>query len=228
MDFFDKVYRPIVEKFGFHFSIEIKRRSYFPQSSGKVVIRSFPVTNLKAVDLTTPGRLVKITGWTSVAGAKPIRIAQVMSKLTRSALKDRFPGVDIYVESLRERDSRVDGTGQAVMILGETSSGMMLSGTALWRRGMSHEEVVQKAVNMFTQNSSHSICVDSLVQDKLLPYMALAKGQSSIRTSLITPHTKAAIAGLEAMSKVKFQVTSDVIGGSKTMVISCNGLGITR
>lgn len=52
--------------------------------------------------------------------------------------------------------------------------------------------------------------------------MALAKGQSRIRTGLLTLHTKTAIHIAEVVTKVKFNVIED----GSTNIVECNGIGL--
>ena len=52
----------------------LSSRGYFPKGGGEIQVRTVPVKQLKAVDMTDRGDLVKIQGRAFVAGVLPIKV----------------------------------------------------------------------------------------------------------------------------------------------------------
>lgn len=227
-DYIQTVIQPFISKFGFDFSYDLRKRSYYPFWDGKVCIESLPVYNLSSINMTDSGTVKKVTGWTFVGGDKPIRVAQIMSKQAHLMLKDKLPGIQVNISSHRDRDSRCEGTGQGLMLLAEMSSGLVLSGTALWKKGMSADQVVYQAVRMLLFNVNSGSCIDDMLQDQAILLMSLASGKSSLRVSTLNKRSKAVIKAIEAFTEVKFNVIRvDGRKGSKmarNLLIECEGL----
>ena len=57
-------------------------RSYHPYWEGKICVESLPVHNLTPVVMKESGTVKKITGWTFVAGGKPVRVCSTIGTYT--------------------------------------------------------------------------------------------------------------------------------------------------
>ena len=68
-------------------------------------------------------------------------------------------------------------------------------------------------------------CVDEYLQDQLIIYMALAKGQSTLLTGPISLHTQTAIFVAEQMTQATFIVKPL---SELTNLITCEGSGLTN
>lgn len=228
-DYIQTVVQPFIQKFGFEFHYDIRKRSYYPFWEGKVCIESIPVYSLSPINLTETGTVVKVTGWAFVAGDKPIRVAQVMSKEVHRLLKIELPDILVNISSRRDRDSRCEGIGQGVMLLAEMSSGPVLSGTALWKKGMTPEQVANEAVRMLLYNVNSGGCVDDMLQEQAILFMSLANGKSSLRVAPLNKRSKTVIKAIETFTEVRFRVSrSNIANGSRTgmsVVIECEGQG---
>ncbi|XP_058962099.2 RNA 3'-terminal phosphate cyclase-like [Pocillopora verrucosa] len=222
-DYIQNVMKPLVGKFGFDFNFDIRKRSYHPYWEGKICVESLPVHCLTPVVMKESGTVREITGWAFVAGAKPVRIAQVMAKQAHQMLKTQFPQVPLDIDSRRDRDCRSEGTGQGLMLIAKMSSGVLLSGTAIWEKGMAPVEVVSKAVQMLVNNVNSGSCIDRLLQEHAILLMALACGRSSIRMQRLTNRAKATMLAVETFTEVEFKISSKT---PKTVLVECEGLGL--
>lgn len=227
-DYIQSVIQPFVNKFGFEFSYDIRKRSYHPFWEGKVCIESVPVYNLSPVKLTECGTVNKVSGWTFVGGDKPMRIAQLMSKEVHRLLKDKLPGIQVDLSSRKDQASRSEGIGQGVILMAKMSSGLVLSGTAIWKKGMTPNQVAYQAVRMLLYNVRSGSCVDDMLQDQAILFMSLASGKSSLRVSPLNKRSRAVIQAIEAFTEVRFNITQrDKAKGAKTrsVLVECEGLG---
>lgn len=228
-DYIQTVIQPFIQKFGFEFHYDIRKRSYYPFWEGKVCIESLPVYNLSPINLTESGTVIKVTGWAFVGGDKPIRVAQVMSKEVHRLLKIKLPDISVNISSRRDRNSRCEGIGQGVMLLAEMSSGLVLSGTALWKKGMTPEQVVDEAVRILLFNIRSGTCVDNMLQDQAILFMSLASGKSSLRVSPLNKRSRTVIEAIETFTEVRFNIsesgrTNDEKTG-RSVLIECDGQG---
>ncbi|XP_033636521.1 RNA 3'-terminal phosphate cyclase-like [Asterias rubens] len=223
IDFTTMVLQPILERFGVSFECDIKRRGYFPKGGGEIQVRTVPVKQLKAVDMTDRGDLVKIHGRAFVAGVLPIKIAQGMANTATSILKQRYPDIPIHIKAVQEASAIGNGCG--ITVVAETSSSCRLAGSALGKRGVPAENVGKEAAQMLLNNLEHGGCVDEYLQDQLIIFMALAEGTSRVLAGPLTLHTKTAIHIAKKLTQATFKVIND---GSETSVIECEGIGLQR
>ncbi|KAH9366498.1 hypothetical protein HPB48_018087 [Haemaphysalis longicornis] len=91
------------------------RRGYFPKGGGLVEVRVEPAGSLKPVTLTDPGRIVKITGRSFVAGVLPVKVAHVMADTAAAIIREQLPSVSISVERVKESEANAFGTGNGIV-----------------------------------------------------------------------------------------------------------------
>ncbi|XP_046841449.1 RNA 3'-terminal phosphate cyclase-like isoform X2 [Xenia sp. Carnegie-2017] len=227
IDHIAKVYLPVMKNFGMSFEIEVKKRGYLPYGRGRIVTKSKPIFNFQSIDLTMPGMVVKITGRAFVAGGKPIKIAQKMARQALKSLKKRFNDIPIMIDSARELDSRSEGMGQGILLVAETSTSCVFSGSGLWKKGVDTDDIVEMAISELLSNTNSGGCVDSWMQDKVITAMALAHGESVVLFGSLTPQAKAAIKALRILTKVRIQVIKQS-HSPEVNIVKCKGLGFTN
>ncbi|XP_041363053.1 RNA 3'-terminal phosphate cyclase-like isoform X2 [Gigantopelta aegis] len=223
IDYTDWVFKPLAGKFGMKFDCDIIRRGYYPKGGGEVKITMYPVKSVTPLTRTDPGKLVKVVGRSFVAGVLPIKISKAMSESAKYAIKKQFDNVPVEIQVVKEPDAAAVGTGSGIILMAETSTGCLLSGSALGKRGVPAEEVGKTAANMLITNIMHGACVDDHAQDQIILLMALAQGKSRILTGPITLHTETAIHVAKLMTTAKFGI--EKVSDSLNM-IECEGIGL--
>ncbi|XP_064004317.1 RNA 3'-terminal phosphate cyclase [Pogoniulus pusillus] len=281
IDYTVMVFKPIVEKFNFTFNCDIKKRGYYPQGGGEVVVQMSPVKELSPINLTERGTVTKIHGRAFVAGALPIKsftllngfdvtgcrveiwaalkciaaepgnengildtlhmavqkslahierylLAKDMAAAAVRCIRKEIRDLYINIQSVREPDNHAVGTGSGIIIVAETSTGCLLAGSSLGKRGKNPDKVGIEAAEILLKNLKHGGTVDDSLQDQLIIFMALAKGVSRVKSGPITLHTQTAIHFAEQLTKAKFTVTkSEEDDPSKdTYIIECQGMGM--
>lgn len=230
IDFFLEVFGPVAEKFGVKMNFNILRRGFFPKGNGEVEVEINPVKEIRPVDMTDFGTLAEIRGKAFVAGALPIKVASSMAREATRILRKAFPRTSIQIDSYQVPKNQATGTGTGIMIIGETSTGCLLSGSGLGKKGVPAEQVGARAAEMLIRNIECEACVDEYLQDQVILFMALAAGQSAIRTGPITLHTKTAIYMTETLTEAKFSTkkVQERDNGRDTYLIECHGVGLKR
>ncbi|XP_060071049.1 RNA 3'-terminal phosphate cyclase-like [Ylistrum balloti] len=223
VDYYNYVFQPMVARFGMKMDINIKRRGYFPKGGGEVEITSYPVKYLSPVKMMDVGKVVKISGRAFVAGALPIKVAAIMEKHAKALIRKDLPDVPISIDVVKEPPHMAVGTATGIIVVAETSEGLVLAGSALGKKGVPAEQVGETAAEALLNNLCHGGCVDDFLQDQLILLMALAKGKSQIKCGPLSLHTETAIHIAKLLTNAKF----DVKEISKTStIIECEGIGL--
>ncbi|CAI9736737.1 3' [Octopus vulgaris] len=214
------VFKPIAAKFGLYFDCDIERRGYYPKGGGEVYVRSEPVKYLKPVTLTDVGHVTSIYGRSFVSGQLPPKVARLMADTAKATLKQKMNNIPIKMDVVKEPNPN---TASGIILVAETTTGCLLAGSGLGKRGRSAEDVGYQAASSLLDNIFHGGCVDDYLQDQLIILMALAKGKSSIRCGPLTLHTETAIHVAKQLTQAKF----DVVNLSQTQtIIECEGIGL--
>ncbi|XP_072854106.2 RNA 3'-terminal phosphate cyclase isoform X1 [Pogona vitticeps] len=228
IDYTVMVFKPIVEKFNLTLDCDIKRRGYYPKGGGEVVIRMSPVKQLSPLHLTDRGTVTKIHGRAFVAGTLPVRIAKDMASAAVRCIRKEMRDLYVNIQAVQEPDNKAFGNGTGIIIVAETSTGCLLAGSSLGKRGKNADKVGIEAAEMLLTNLRHGGAVDDYLQDQLIIFMALANGISRVKTGPITLHTETAIHFAEKLTKAKFTVTKSEDEGSPkdAYIIECQGIGL--
>jgi RNA 3'-terminal phosphate cyclase (ATP) len=224
---FQEIFMPIVNRhFGIELECRVLRKGYYPQGGGEVYLKAIPVKNkLRALVLEDFGELKSIYGRAYVAGTIPEKIADRMAVAAKNELKQAFENVQINIESVREPDRLRFGNGTGLIIFAETTTGCLLSGSALGKRGVSSEEVAKEATQALIKDLREMNCLDEHMQDQVIIFMALAEGESRLKCGALTDHTKTAIHYSELITGAKFQVIEN---GPNSSTIICQGIAFSR
>lgn len=227
IDYTLMVFKPILEKFGVKFDCNIVRRGYYPKGGGQVLVTTSPVMPfLRPVDITTAGQVTRFSGRSFVAGVIPIKVAHAMADSASRILRQVYPGVPFKIDRVKEPSEVAVGNGSGIVIMAETSTGCLLGGSALGRKGERAEKVGEVAAKELLDDITSGGCVDHHLQDQLIIFMALAKGKSRIKTGPVTLHTETAIHVVQLLTEAKFNIVKDE--DHKSCIIECQGIGLQQ
>ncbi|XP_072919496.1 RNA 3'-terminal phosphate cyclase [Hemitrygon akajei] len=230
IDYTLELFQPIVEKFGFKFHCDLLMRGYYPKGGGEVRVKVSPIKLLTPINMTERGTIKKIYGRAFVAGVLPFKLASEMTSAAIRCIRKELRDIYINIVPVQEPKDKAFGNGNGIIVFAETSTGCVLAGSALGKKGVSADRVGIEAAEMLLMNLRHGGCVDQYLQDQLIIFMALANGVSRLRTGPLTLHTQTAMHFAELLTKAKFTVNkiSDQESGSGTCVIECEGIGMAN
>lgn len=220
IEYITEVFRPIMEKFGATFDFKLNRRGYFPRGGGEIEVSITPVSKLKPVQMTEPGQITQIYGWSFVAGVVPLGVAHGMADAAGGDLKRYHSKVNI--ERYKENPDMADGNCSGILVIAESDTGCIFGGSALGKRGENAHVTGSRAAAEIIRALTEGACVDEHSQDQAIIFMALADGVSRIKVGSLTMHTNTAIYIAEKFTKAKFKITTD---GSSSL-IECYGIGL--
>ena len=224
---FTEILAPNLKKFGITFEYEVAKKGFFPRGGGIVRLFLNPVQQLRPINLTDPGKVKKIYGWSFCSGNLPVKVAEQMTAAARKHLRasgcDAVTHVDIDIESYKEDRECCADNGSGIVIIAETSTGCVLGGSAIGSVKMSPHQTGVKAAEEFLEAVECGGCVDKHIQDQLIIFMALAPGESRLVTGPLTLHTETAIHIAQTLTGARFRI--DNCDNNKAWMISCQGIG---
>ncbi len=192
---------PALKKMGAKFKLSLLAHGYYPKGRGKILFESkkskLPLSPLR---LTKRGALKKINLF-SHAASLPDHVAKNQASAAIKKLDEL--GVDVN-ESIAT--SRAGPAGSGIDLIAEFSTGARFGTNALGKRGKPAHEVGNEAAKKLIEALSRDGAVDEHLADQLIPFMALAKGNSEITPAKISAHTLTNIRTTEKFLGVKFEV----------------------
>ncbi|KDQ60589.1 hypothetical protein JAAARDRAFT_554341 [Jaapia argillacea MUCL 33604] len=212
--------------FGLDPRLEVRQRGYYPKGGGEVIFTMPPIRGpLPPITLTDRGPLKSVKGFAYVARL-PHSIARTMQQTAKEALVSSGVDADmINITAVRERDTDAVGAGSGIVLWAETENGCVLGGSAVGMRKTDPAQVALAAADELARNIAHGQCVDEYIQDQIIIFLALASGESKVKTGPLTLHTRTAIWVAEQLTDARFVV--DEAPDGQTVTITCQGIGLT-
>jgi RNA 3'-phosphate cyclase len=194
---------PVLKQMGCRFELELNSHGFFPKGNGSVSFFSKPAKlPLKPLYLAELGKLESLESF-SVCASLPKEVAERQARSAKKALSGL--GID-FVEHLDAKEKSLS-VGSSLVLLACFSSGRVLSGSALGKKGFPAEEVGKQAALQLKQQLETEKAVDEHLSDQLIPFIALAKGKSTLECTQITEHALENISVCEQLLGVKFEVS---------------------
>ncbi|MFH0948868.1 MAG: RNA 3'-terminal phosphate cyclase [Candidatus Aenigmatarchaeota archaeon] len=191
---------PLLKKMGCIVDIEVEKYGYYPKGGADVSVR-VGAAELKPIVLLECGNILSIHG-----------ISHASQSLKQSSVAERQKAAAETVLAELDIKSKIDvlyppaicpGSGVDLWAITEHS---VLGGDAIGERNKSAESVGKEAASKLLAQLKSSGAVDEHSEDQLLPYMALANGESAIHVPHLTNHTKTNIWVIEKFLPVRFSI----------------------
>jgi len=216
---------PALRRLGAKIELELIRRGHYPRGGGIVKLYTEPIDGtLKPINLTEQGTVKAIKG-ISHCVRLPKHVAERQAKAAKNLLMTICENVNIELEWYpRDKDPHL-GPGSGIVLWAETTTNAILEFDALGERGKPAEKVGEEAARGLIDQINRGGAVDVHHTDQLIPYMALAKGESKILSSEISLHTLTAIHVAEKLIGAEFKVEGNQ--GEKGLIYA-RGIGLAR
>jgi RNA 3'-terminal phosphate cyclase (ATP) len=181
--YLSEVLLPTLERMGVSAMAAIEKWGFYPKGGGRIQLRINPVQELKPISLVDRGSLKKIRG-ISAASNLPRHVADRQKEQALKRIQSELR-IDGEITILYNVPS--NGPGSFLFLLAEYER--VLAGfSSLGVRGKPAEKVADEAVDSLKDYLESDGCIDSHLADQLVPFMALAKGNSSFTTIRMTEH----------------------------------------
>ncbi len=180
-NYLEEVFAPTAKKIGCNIELEIKKWGWYPQGGGEVVCAIEPTFRFRSIELSERGKLLHLSG-TSVVSNLPMSIAERQRNHALKFLQTKGFSAEI---NLLQAPSIGPGT---FFFLKAEFENSVAGFSSLGEIGKRAERVAEEACEDFLRFMQTKGAVDPHLADQLIPYLALAEGDSTFTVSKITSH----------------------------------------
>ena len=198
IDSYQQVLYPLMSKMGIDASVDIIERGFYPEGGGRVKATFRPFIGIKPLNLTDLGELKKVTGICYTQHLPRWVVEQMLDGCHSVLDKICEPEIMIHMSSGSSR-------GAGLSLVAEYENGL-LGSNVLTTRGHPAKQAGIDAASDLVQVMQSGATLDVHTADQLLPYMAMADGDSSFRVSRISRHLLSQMDTLETFLDVRFGV----------------------
>lgn len=196
IDYLVNVTLPALGAMGLRAEIEVLQRGYYPEGGGEVNATLHPSKIQRTRFRADAGPVYGVVHMRNLPGHVVDRQASTARKLLFEA------GYEASIER-DVGDAPSTGTG---IVLWRGFTG----GSSLGERGKRAEEVAREAVESLVRELDSGATVDTYLADQLIPYVALAGGEYTVRE--VSSHTSTNIWAARQMLDVEFDVVEEDAG----------------
>jgi len=197
------VYLRLLRRMGLNAQIDVKKYGYYPKGMGEVTVKVQPCRDLKPIRLEEFGEIETIGGVSVCTFLADRRVAERQAKeaerlLQAKGLKSEIRIINDFSNPLQK--------GSSLVLWAETNKGSLLGSDSIGEIGKTSEAVAREAVGELINEIDSKATVDIHMADMLIPYVALAKGESVYLTRMVSDHLETNVWLVEEILGVKFQV----------------------
>jgi RNA 3'-phosphate cyclase len=203
INYLANVYLRILEKMGLKAHIEVKKYGYYPKGMGEVILRVQPCRDLKPIRLEEFGEIEAVKGISVCTFLADRRVAERQAKEAERLLQAR--GLKPEIRIINDFSNPLQ-KGSSLVLWAETNTGALVGSDSIGEIGKTSETVAQEAAKSLLEEIDARATVDIHMADMLIPYVALAKGESVYLTRMMSDHLESNIWLAEEILGVKFHV----------------------
>lgn len=197
------VYLRLLERMGVKAQIEVRKYGYYPKGMGEVTLRVQPCKELTPIRLEEFGEIKTIRGISVCTFLADRKVAERQAReaeriLSAKGLSPKIKIVNDFSNPLQK--------GSSLVLWAETDRGALVGSDSIGELGKTSEAVAQEAVKGLIEEIDARATVDIHMADMLIPYVALAKGESMYMTRMISDHLESNIWLAEEILGVKFHI----------------------
>jgi RNA 3'-terminal phosphate cyclase (ATP) len=180
-DYLKEIFAPTVKKIGCSIELEINKWGWYPKGGGEVLCTVQPTAKFNPIELTDRGKLLHLSG-ISVVSNLPVSIAERQINHAIRLLQEKGHSADIAL-------FQAPSIGQGTFFFLKAEFENTVAGfSSLGEIGKRAEKVSEEACEDFLRFIQTKGAFDPHLADQLIPYLALAEGQSTFTVSQITNH----------------------------------------
>lgn len=208
--FFRHVFSEYLKQMGVMIKSETLDYGYYPKGGGKIRVSISPPVQLSPVVIPERVGEPKIEAWSNAS----------RDLIKASVAERQIEGAEDIIQ-IDERNVKYissPSTGSSIT-LAASFKNCFIGSSALGKRGMSALKVGAEAGTSLKELLNTSATIDEHMADQIIPYMALANGESSVIIPNLTDHIKTNIWVTERFLGKKFEIKKD----GEIFEVSCRG-----
>jgi RNA 3'-terminal phosphate cyclase (ATP) len=195
---------PALERMGLITSLTVRKYGYYPKGMGEVFLEVHPCQNLAALCLDHFGTVEELLGISVCTFLADRRVAKRQAVAANKHLEAHGHLADIEVVNDQSNPLQ---KGSSIVLWAKTSAGALLGGDAIGEIRKPSEAVGKEAAESLVKEMTAEATVDAHLADMLVPYVALADGESVYLTRALTDHLDTNLWLAQEILDVKFRVT---------------------
>lgn len=203
INYLANVFLRVLERMGLNARIEVKKYGYYPKGMGEVVLRVQPCRELKPLKLEKFGEITSIEGISVCTFLADRKVAERQAGEAERLLKAR--GLEPKIRIVYDFSNPLQ-KGSSLVLWAKTDRGVILGSDSIGELRKTSELVAQEAVKGLLEEIDAKATVDVHMADMLVPYVALAEGESIYLTRMFSDHLESNIWLAEEILGVKFDV----------------------
>ena len=203
--YLSEVLLPTLQWMGVSAKAAIGKWGFYPKGGGQIQLKIDPVHELKPVCLTDRGSLKEVRGISAISHL-PKHVAE---RQKEQALRKIQRELKIEAEIINLYDISSNGPGSFLFLLAEYEK-TFAAFSSLGAKGKPAEKVADEAVDSLKDFMESDGCVDPHLADQLVPFMAMAKGNSCFTTRQLTEHLLTNLWVIDHFSAVKVRKWGEV------------------
>jgi len=185
-------------------SLTIQKYGYYPKGMGEITLEVEPCPKLNPITLEKFGNLSQIRGVSVCTFLADRRVAERQAITAKERLKSA--SFEAGIQVVNDMSNPLQ-KGSSLVLWAETDTGALLGGDAIGELGKPSEVVGREAAENLLRELESKATVDSHLSDMLVPYVALAQGDSVYFSRLVTEHLDTNIWLAQEILGVKFHLT---------------------
>ncbi len=179
--YFQKILFPFLNRSGLDLSIELIKWGWYPKGGGEIVCKVKPAEKIRPLNLIQREGPLKLTGLSAVSNI-PVSIAQRQRQKAEKILQKN----DCRLETeILDAPSRGKGS---FFFISASFDNSLAGFSSLGAIGKRAEQVSDEACKTFLEYVKTSGAVEEHLADQLIPFLALAQGESNFTVSRISQH----------------------------------------
>ena len=220
LQYIQHVLFPIIRKMGYNITVDILKYGFYPSGGARVIaffyLLKLPLRPIKMEHIPSPEKIKGV----SVA-TRELRNAKVAERTKAGATGFlREFGLEAEIKTVY-CEAKNTGCGIVLWVKSYPDSGIGADG--LGAPGLKAEFLGKYTARTISEYIDSGCPVDPHLSDQLLLYMALAKGESRIKTPHLTSHAETNMFVISRFLDARFSVERDENG----VIISCEGAGFS-
>jgi len=194
----------MLNRMGFEASLTVEKYGYYPKGMGEVTLEVQPCQKLSPIRVEEFGRIVELRGVSVCTFLADRRVAERQANAATEFLKAH--GYEANIQVVNDMSNPLQ-KGSSLVIWTKTDKGALLGGDAIGELGKASEVVGREAAeNLLKEIESHAT-VDVHLADMLVPYVALAQGESVYLSRSLSDHLDTNIWLAQEILGVRFNVS---------------------
>jgi RNA 3'-terminal phosphate cyclase (ATP) len=194
---------PTLEKMGLKTGLTIHKYGYYPKGMGEISLVVQPCKKLSPLHLPQFGKKIHTNGLSVCTFLKNRKVADRQAKAATKHLKDH--GYDVQIKVVYDSSNPYQ-KGSSIVLFTQTDCGVLLGTDEIGGLGKSSEIVGNNAAKKLLKELKAQATVDINLADMLIPYIALAEGNSIFLTRSMTEHLSTNIWLTQKLLNVNFQI----------------------